>query len=303
MTKFLDSFNRVEISRSALLHNLDLLAEKSGLKQIPVIKSNAYGHGIEQVVKILKERDIPYVAVNDLTEVMRVQAISDQPVLIMGAIETDNLKTINCDKVAILIQDKQTLTNLSKLGKSIKVHLDIDTGMKRYGIDFEELDEYLNLIKSLPGIELEGLASHLVDGDAADTSVTDKQVKLFDQAVAKVLEKGFNPKFIHIANAPGFAKVNSKYANAMRPGIGFYGVNPLSEEDPMHDVMSGVQPALRLVSKITKVRKLKSGDSVSYNHTFTAEKDMTVGVIPVGYYEGLPRSLSNSGHLKYGDDF
>ncbi len=89
----------------------------------------------------------------------------------------------------------------------------------------------------------------------------------------------------------------------MRPGIGFYGVNPLSEEDPMHDVMSGVQPALKLISKITKIHELKPGDSVSYNHAFTAEKDMKIGVIPVGYYEGLPRSLSNSGHLKHEDDF
>lgn len=303
MTKILDSFNRVEISRSALLHNLDLLADKSGLMQMPVIKSNAYGHGLEQVAEILKERQIPYVAVNDLTETARVQKISNLSVLVMGAVETKNLKNINCEKVAIMVQDRQTLSEIAELNLPPKVHLDIDTGMRRYGIDPAELDEYLDLIETLPNIELEGVASHLADGDSVETDYTDKQVELFDEQVDKIIKRGFKPKFIHIANAPGFAKVKSKHANTMRPGIGIYGINPLRENDPKHDVMSGVQPVLRLVSKITKVRELEAGDSVSYNHTFTAEKEMKIGVIPVGYYEGLPRSLSNEGHLKYGNDF
>ncbi len=297
------SSNRIEVSRSALLHNYDLLAEASGLSLIPVVKSDGYGHGVDLVAKVLSERNPPYVAVNDIREAKAVQDVCDQPVLILGVIEAKDLNSLNCDNVAVYVHGKHFINQLAELDQKIKVHLDIDTGMKRYGIDLSDLDEYLDLVESHDNLALDGISSHLADGNAYDFSFAQQQVINFDEAVEKILARGHEPALIHIANAPGFPKAKSKYANAFRPGIAIYGINPLSEDDPNHDVMGGVQPAMRLLSKVTKIRTLRAGESISYGRTFTAEKDMQVAVIPVGYYEGLPRSLSNEGSLKQGSSF
>ena len=297
------SKNRIEVSRSALLHNFDLLKKISGLDLIPVVKSDGYGHGVGLVAKVLSERNPPYLAVNDIREAKEIQSVCDQPVLILGVVEPSDLKELNCDKIAIYVHDKDYISQLENLGVKLKVHLDIDTGMSRYGIDIEELDDYLNLLENSKNLELDGVASHLADGDAKEFSFNEKQTDIFDKAIEQIHARGLTPKHIHIANAPGFSKAQSKYATDFRPGIAIYGVNPLVEDDPNHEIMSGVKPAMRLVSTVTKVRKLKKGDSVSYGRTFIADKDTEIAVIPLGYYEGLPRSLSNHGSLKHGDDF
>ncbi|RLA39424.1 MAG: hypothetical protein DRR42_27240, partial [Gammaproteobacteria bacterium] len=243
--------NRIEVSRSALLHNFDLLAEASGLAPIPVVKSDGYGHGVGLVSKVLSERKPPYVAVNDIREAKTVQDVCDQPVLILGVVEAKDLNTLNCDKIAIYVHDKEFIKDLANLDRPMKVHLDIDTGMKRYGIDVGELDEYLDLIEKYDNILLDGISTHLADGIASDFSFSKEQAAKFDGVAERVLARGFEPEHIHIANAPGFSKMHSKYANAFRPGIAIYGVNPLNEQDPNHDVMSGVHPAMKLISTVT----------------------------------------------------
>lgn len=298
------SKNRIEVSRSAILHNYDLLKEKSGLEIIPVIKSDGYGHGVGLVASVLSERKPPYVAVNDVREVKEVhKLVPDQHVLILGAIEAEELNDLNCDKVAVYVHDKKYINDLNNLEKRISVHLDIDTGMHRYGIDVSDLDEYLDLIESCDQIVLDGVSSHLADGDNHEFSFSKQQGKVFDGAVERVLDRGFTPKHIHLANAPGFSKTHSEYATAFRPGIAIFGINPLTTDDPNYSVMDGLQPAMRLMSTVTKVRDLKPGDTISYGRTFTAEKEMEIAIIPIGYYEGLPRSLSNQGALKYDDIF
>jgi len=295
--------NRIEVSRSALLYNYDLLAKASGLELIPVVKSDGYGHGVGLVSKVLSERNPPYVAVNDIREAKEVRETCDQPVLILGVVDAKDLNELKCDKVAIYVHEKQFIKELADSGKLIKIHLDVDTGMKRYGIEVGEIDEYLDLIEQNDNILLDGVSTHLADGNASSFAFSKQQAEKFDVVVEQVLARGFEPKHIHIANAPGFSKMHSKHANAFRPGIAIYGVNPLGEEDPNHAVMTGVHPAMKLISTVTKIRKLVAGESVSYDRTFVAEKEMTIATIPLGYFEGLPRSLSNEGSLKHGEDF
>jgi alanine racemase len=195
------------------------------------------------------------------------------------------------------------IEELNERGQQIKIHLDVDTGMHRYGIDLAEIDDYLDLIQSCDNVALDGISSHLADGDNHEFTFNEQQANVFDGVVERVRNRGFNPKYLHLANAPGFSKVHSEHANAFRPGIAIYGVNPLTTADPKHEIMDQIKPAMRLVSTVTKIRHLKPGDTVSYGRTFTADKQMDIAVIPIGYYEGLPRSLSNQGALKHGQDF
>ena len=297
--------NRIEVSRSALLHNVDLFSSLSvsGESVIPVVKGNGYGHGTRQVAEALKTRKFPYIAVNSYFEALRIREVSDQPVLVMGAINPDNFARVKYDNFAFVVQDERAINALGKTGKNLKVHLECNTGMNRYGADPDELKFLTKLILSYPNLTLEGLMSHLADGDGTDPKTVEKAVKLFDECVDIVRTSGAHPSLIHLAQSAGSLKAKSKYANAFRLGIGLYGINPFSYDHPLHDKLKTLRPALRVVSTITKVTELKKGDRVSYNYTFTAPKDMKIGAIPFGYYEGMNRSLSNVGVVKVGEKF
>lgn len=145
--------------------------------------------------------------------------------------------------------------------------------------------------------------THLADADnETDDSFTHKQVAQFDDLVERILSQGFRPRFIHIAQTAGSAKAQSKYANAVRLGIGLYGINPLGERDAAYKQLNGLRPVLSLKSTVIKVINLEAGDRVSYNGTFTAKKPMQIGVLPLGYYEGVPRDLSNTGVITHGGE-
>lgn len=282
---------------------MDLFASLSGKAVIPVLKGNAYGHGIEQVATALKGRPFPYIAVDGYFEALRIRKVSRQPVLIMGAIKPENFAKIKYDHFAFVVQDAETIRALGKTGKRIAVHLECNTGMNRYGALPTELEKLTKFILHYPNLRLEGIMSHLADSDGTDPNTVTAAVQRFDNCVETIQAAGGNPTFIHVAQTAGSLKAESKYANAMRLGIGLYGINPFLPTHPAYKKLAGLQPALRLISTITKTIDLKKGESVSYNYTFTAPHDMRIGILPLGYYEGVPRAFSNAGCVKYKNGF
>lgn len=295
--------NRVEVSKSAILHNLDLFETLNGKPAIPVLKGNAYGHGIALVARALKGRKLPYIAVDGYFEALRIREVSKQPVLVMGAILPENYQRMKYDNFAFVVQDAASIHALGKTGKHINVHLEINTGMNRYGAKPDKTAELARLILCYKNLTLEGVMSHLADSDGNDPATVDVAVEQFDACVEAIQAAGANPTLFHVAQSAGSLKAKSKYANAIRLGVGLYGINPFPREHKLHLRLKDLQPALRLVSTITKVIKLQKGDKVSYNYTFTAPKAMTIGVLPVGYYEGVNRALSNVGAVKVGRQF
>lgn len=295
--------NRIEVSRSAILHNVDLFERLNGKQVIPVLKGNAYGHGIRQVAEALKGRKLPYIAVDGYFEALRVREVSKQPVLVMGAIRPENFKRLKCDNFAFVVADEATIRALGNTGKKVKVHLEANTGMNRYGAKPDEMTKLTKLILSYKNLTLEGVMSHLADSDGDDPATVDIAVENFDKCVEQVRTAGGNPTILHVAQSAGSLKAKSKYANAMRLGIGLYGINPFPRGHGSHKVLKGLKPALRLLSTITKVTQLQKGDKVSYNYTFTAPKAMTIGVLPLGYYEGVNRALSSKGTVKLGNKY
>lgn len=152
---------RIEVSKSALLHNLDLFTGLSGKAVIPVLKSNAYGHGLQLVATVLKDRLVPYVAVDDYLDACRIREVSKQPVLIMGAVLPSSFGHIVYDNFAFVVQDEVTIKALGKTGQPIKVHLDCNTGMNRYGALPHEIEHLTKQILRYKSLELEGVMSHL----------------------------------------------------------------------------------------------------------------------------------------------
>lgn len=296
-----DTYNNILISRSAILNNFDYLQNLGAdLQVIPVLKANAYGHGIEEVASILSLRSFPYLAVDGYFEALRIRAVSKQAVLIMGAIKPSNFSRINLKNFAFVVHDETTLAGLAATGKTVKVHLELETGMSRHGIRLSELKLFLKSLKKYPRLHVEGVMTHLADADNPSSTVSVKQqTERFDQGVEQVRAAGYNPRYLHIAQSAGSVKVRSQYANTLRVGLALYGISPLEESDKYAAKLSGLRPALSFKTTITKVLNLDAGDTVSYGRTYKADKPVRIGVVPIGYYEGVPRSLSNSGDVEY----
>jgi len=292
--------NRIEVSRLALLHNLSLFENLSGMPAIPVLKGNAYGHGITLVAEALKSRKLPYLAVDGYFEALRIREVSKQPVLVMGAILPANYKRLKYDNFAFVVHDAASIRALGATGKRVKVHLEANSGMNRYGARLGEITKLTTLVLGYKNLVLEGVMSHLADSDGSDPATVDAAVEQFDSCVDMVKAAGAKPTIFHIAQSAGSFKAKSRYANAFRLGVGLYGINPFPRSHTLHAQLKNLRPALKLVSTITKVIDLKRGDKVSYNYTFTVPRDMKIAVLPLGYYEGVDRALSNAGVVKIG---
>lgn len=299
------TFNEITVSRSALLHNFDFFSSLlPGGYVIPVLKSNAYGHGIAEIATILKQRKFPYIAVDGYYESLAIHNVSKQPVLVMGAIKSDNFQKMNFRGLAFVVQDANTVKALAKTGRRAKVHIELETGMTRHGVTAKDLPAFLELLARYPKLAVEGVMTHLADADnPADDSYNKKQTQAFDSAISRILEAGFKPKYIHIAQSAGSTKVSSKFANTLRIGLALYGINPLEQSDDACGQLQALKPVLSLTSTITKVSTVESGTSVSYGRTYTTSSTTKIGVLPLGYYEGLPKALSNVGTVQYGDTY
>ena len=295
------TLNFIEIDSKKLLSNIGIVAKSSGGQKIfAVLKSNAYGHGLKQVAKILN--DCPYVefiAVDGYFEAAKTRDITKKKILVMGYILPENFDLLDTKRCSLVIQSSDDLLRLSKLNKAVNIHMELNSGMNRLGIHIEEIEDYLAVLSKYPKLHLEGVMTHLADADnEMDNSFTNDQVELFDAAVSKILKLGFKPQYIHIAQTAGSVKADSKYANAIRLGIGSYGINPLNNKDQMSTELAALKPVLELKSTIVKTIDLKKGDRVSYNGIYQAKGNERIGVLPLGYYEGLDRRLSNKAVLR-----
>lgn len=294
-----DVYNWIEVSRSALLHNCGFFEEHANLQIIPVLKGNAYGHGIHEVMEALSVKGLQYVAVDGYFEALKVHETNKhQNVLVMGMIKASNIPRLRLKGLSFVVHDPDSINAFGRLNKRIKLHLEINTGMNRCGISPSEVDKYLKLFKKFPKLELEGVMSHLADADGDDFNTVDDAVKIFDNCVENIKSQGFLPTIIHISQSAGSLRAKSKYANSMRLGIGMYGINPYPKDHKFHRVCKNLRPALCLKSTIIEVQKLKKGEKVSYNYTYTASSPISVGVLPLGYHEGVNRALSNVGVVK-----
>lgn len=286
LTRRYDVLNKIEISEKNLLSNYDFFKKVVGNNQVwPVLKANAYGHGIKQVVEILLKRDFEYFVVDGYQEVLEIRKITNRPVLMIGTILPSNFSKIKWKNLAIMVQDKESTKELGKLNKKIKVHLKVNTGMNRQGVNMRDIRSMICEIRKYKNLVLEGVMSHLAGTDDMG------QIKKFEEAMKIVEGSGVKIKYAHLAATAGAIKIKNPKINAVRLGIGLYGIG------------KGLKPVLRLKSKITKIREIEKGEKVSYGGTFVASKKTNIGVIPVGYFEGLDRRLSNRGFVKYKNKF
>jgi alanine racemase len=294
-----ETLNTIHLNSNALLSNIELVHKLSGYKVIPVLKSNAYGHGIEQVAKILNGSNCEMIAVDSYFEANKIKKIFKGKILILGYISPKNARLLTTKRISYVIQDITSLKAFAKTRKPVNIHIELNTGMNRLGLVESEIEPYIKIFKKYKKLHLEGIMTHLADADNKSSTFTDKQVEKFDALTRIILDQGFRPEYIHISQTAGSLKVNSRYANTVRLGIGTYGINPLTRGDKYFEKLKKLQPVLELKSTIIKTIDLEKGEKVGYGCTFTAKKNTKIAVLPLGYYEAIPRELSNKGVVTY----
>lgn len=285
-----ETLNEIEIDAKNILDNFNYIQSLVGSSEIiPVLKANAYGHGLKELCLILNYSSAKILAVDSYPEAQIVYKHSKSRVLILNEMALGAYKYAKFKRTEFVVYTEKTLRYLAKLKKRAKIHLFVNTGMNREGI--KDLPKFLeNNVKYLKNLELNGLCSHLASADS-DSYLNEKQLSAFQKNLEIIKEAGFNPKYIHLNNSAATlsSKVKVSFLNAHRVGLALFGYHPSLTLDSKYQL----KPALEAFSHLSAVYPIKAGEIVSYNEKFIAKQDTNIAIIPFGYYEGLNTNLSN----------
>ena len=283
-----ETLNHIEIDAKNIISNFNYLQKIQPTAEIfPVLKANAYGHGLKEICLILNKTKAKMVAVDSYPEAQIAYRYFRGKVLILSEMPLRAYSYTKLSKTEFMVYNESTLKYLTRFGKKAKVHLFINSGMNREGI--QNLGEFINNnIEELKKVTINGLASHLASADNR-SALNEEQEQKFIKDLEVLNKNGFYPPWVHLGNSAAIFWLDNPIITAFRPGLALYGYHP----SPENDENNNLKPALEIFSQITSLQNVKKDESVSYNETFVAETDTLIGTIPFGYYEGLDRRFSN----------
>ncbi len=289
-----------EISLAAIGHNIREIRKKikDDTKLMIAVKARAYGHGAVPVGRFLSDK-IDALAVASVEEGLELrEAGIDTPILILGYTSPSQYATAlqaGITPTIYSLHDAEELSTVAKSAGTIaKIHVAVDTGMGRIGFLPEQVEE-IAAAAALPGIEIEGVFSHLACADMSDKSHARGQIERFRYVLNALEERGVRPRLRHLANSAAIMELPEAQFDMVRAGIIAYGIYPSEEVDR---TAIDLHPALSWRARVIHVKELGPGEGVSYGATFvtTAEKTR-VATVSVGYADGYPRALSGRGRV------
>ncbi len=291
----------IEINSKNLKHNLALFRKLAkGRKILFAVKANAYGHGLREVISVTKDvKTFEYYGVDSLSEALEVKKIDDgKRILVLGWLDEKELPIAISSGIEFVIPSieffKRSEKIASKIGARGKAHLKVETGTSRLGIKPEELFSYLNNRRS-DAIDVLGIYSHFADiEDTTDHSYAMDQLNRFKDLLSKIDTEGMIRHFSCSASTLLFPET---YFDMIRVGISAYGFWPSKQTYVSFAEKNGksldLRPVLSMRSKVAQVKELESGTPVSYGLTYKTFDRSVIIVVPVGYYDGYDRKLSN----------
>ena len=289
------SLIRIGISRENLFHNLNAYRNAyPGQEFAPVLKSNAYGHGLILVAKLLDKEPIAFFMVDSLFEARRLKDAGIRSrVLVMGYVRPEDIARSRLRGVDFALVDIEQARELTRTLRTPKrVHIKVDTGMHRHGILPEQIHEVIALLRSNPNLQVVGLCSHFADADTAGSKHAALQVERWKSASEALTEAFPAIRYRHLAATKGVRYAEEASTNVARLGLGLYGFDTAPGEG------ASLRPVLEMRTIVSSVRTIPAGESIGYNATFTAPEPMTLATIPAGYYEGIDRRLSGKGSVR-----
>jgi len=289
--------NKIQISANRLAANFRLLKNLQPQAEIiPVLKSNAYGHGLKEVCQIANKLDVKMIAVDSFPEAQIAYRYFSGKVLLIGEMPLEAYLYCRPSRTEFCVYNEETIKFLADKFLKPRIHLFVNTGMNREGI--KDLPAFLLRNKDvLKKVKINGLCSHLASADS-DSFLNKQQEQNFINCLDILNTNKIYPKFIHLGNSAGVFILNNPKLTAFRCGLSFYGYNPFSIDNSHHEAAKALSPALNVLSQVVSLQEIEKGENVSYNETYQAEKKEIIAVIPFGYHEGLPRNLSNKAQFK-----
>ncbi len=293
----------VEVDLDAVASNVAVLAARSGRPVLAVVKADAYGHGLVPVARAAVAGGATWLGVAQLDEALRLrEAGVDEPLLCWLLLpDAQLLEAAVRRDVTIGVSDPEHLDALLAAarasGRVADVHVKVDTGLNRNGVRVEDLAP---LAARLADAERDGLLavggvfSHLAWADAPDHPTVDAQAEAFAEAVDVLRAAGLRPTWRHLANSAATLTRADLHLDLVRPGLAVYGLSPVPDLATSAEL--GLRPALTLRSRLALTKRVRAGEGVSYGHVWTAPHDTVVGLVPLGYADGLPRAAT--GHAE-----
>ena len=291
-----------EINLDALAQNLhsirDFIGE--GVKVMGVVKANAYGHGSVECSRRLEAEGVDCLGVAIVEEALELRdAGIESPILCFGSYWPGQEHSLFDHDItpAIFDLDRAKLldTRAGELGVIKNIHIKIDTGMGRVGVPYPDIAEWIEEFRRFENLHVEGLMTHFSAADDLTDDFTSLQMRRFAEAISAFHEKGFRPTILDMANSPGAVAHSDSHGTMVRLGGILYGLGddvlPKGVERP------DLQPVMSLHTRIAFLKPVPAGASIGYGRTFTTKRDSVIATLPIGYHDGVSRSLSNIGRV------
>jgi alanine racemase len=290
----------LEINLDAVAHNLGVIRSLVGenVEIMAVVKANAYGHGAMEVGRVAVQNGAGYLAVAIVDEALELREGGiKSPILVLGVYGDDPLQECVRQGIIFAVSDLKTVNRLSRIGikenRKIKVHINVDTGMARLGIPLGQAIDFIQKVKEVRNVFIEGIFTNFTSADEEDKEPTWRQYQKFSHILSQLKEEGINIPLMHCANSAAILDMPSLKMNLVRPGISLYGLSPFSSVFFNKSFM----PVAEFKTKVVYLQKLGAGSEVGYGRTYITTRPSLIATLPVGYADGYSRLLSNRGKV------
>lgn len=290
----------VDVDLDAIVANLAALRERGKGEVIAVVKDDAYGHGVEAVSETLAGAGVAMLAVFTVDEAMTIRAVGVRaPVLVfLGAEDRAQAEAAIAADCALVVWDLEQARLVDDVaasaGRRAAVHFKVDSGLTRLGAPAEEAAARFKAIRELRHVAVDGIFTHLATADQTDVTNDRAQLRRFAEVLGAI---GEPPRWVHAAATAGVETFGSvPGCNAIRPGLGLHGLHAA----PHLHASLALRPALEWRSRVRRVVAAKAGTGVSYGHEYRLSRDGRIATVPVGYGDGLARSLKGKGRVLIG---
>jgi alanine racemase len=290
----------VEVNLERLAENFRTIRQHVAPARImPILKANAYGHGLVRTAQLMEELEADYIGVAVLEEgiLLRENGIHT-PILVLGGILGNQVPSFLKYDLALTASSIDKLCQIEEaaveMGRTAKVHLKIDTGMERIGVHYYSAESFLEKALGCRHIDIEGIYSHFANADAPDLSDARMQLERFQEVLAFYEQRGLPPpRLRHMANSPAILQLPEAHFDMVRPGLMLYGVYPTPNIP--HTVR--VRPALSWKSRVVYFKVIQPDHPVGYGSTWQADHPVRAVTVPVGYGDGYFRSMSHKAQV------
>jgi alanine racemase len=300
--------NWIELDSKTFKKNIATIRTLAGKRKIAAaVKANAYGHGLREMIALLAGEEVEYVAVHSLEEAAGARKFGWQrDILMVGYIALSDLEAVFDLDLEPTVYNAETINKLGKLSRKydqpVRIHLKVETGTNRQGVEPGRLEKTAGLIKRHPNLHLQGVSTHFANiEDTTNHEYANYQLSEFNKTVSTLKKLGLRPDYRHTACSAALLLFDKTKFELVRPGIALYGLWPSKETYLSYRLMGGsndiLTPIMTWKTRVIQIKEVPENAFIGYGCTYRTTAKTKLAVLPVGYYDGYDRLLSNTAYV------